>query len=196
MLYYVYVLKVPYSSVTLIWVPEGGNCVHVLASSHWSLSICHQMEVQAEEQAAESQKEKKLRERNEQYSRQLEEELEGLKVSAQTHIRTQTRIQQGLCAFLKVETDSVFFFFIWDTKIVIGSFLILLHTILPLICDNKFHQVVFSPHRHHPVEAGRFPCCSGFGGPDPGGGTLAWRNGEENTLVRGGAGTQRGTAWH
>uniref|UniRef100_A0AAQ5XYT5 Serine/threonine-protein kinase MRCK alpha n=1 Tax=Amphiprion ocellaris TaxID=80972 RepID=A0AAQ5XYT5_AMPOC len=33
-----------------------------------------------EEQAAETQKEKKLRERNEQYSRQLEEELEGLKV--------------------------------------------------------------------------------------------------------------------
>uniref|UniRef100_A0A3B5LWZ4 non-specific serine/threonine protein kinase n=1 Tax=Xiphophorus couchianus TaxID=32473 RepID=A0A3B5LWZ4_9TELE len=39
-----------------------------------------EMEVQAEEQAAEAQKEKKLRERNEQYSRQLEEELEGLKV--------------------------------------------------------------------------------------------------------------------
>uniref|UniRef100_A0A3Q0RU79 Serine/threonine-protein kinase MRCK alpha n=1 Tax=Amphilophus citrinellus TaxID=61819 RepID=A0A3Q0RU79_AMPCI len=38
------------------------------------------METQAEEQAAEKQKEKKLRERNEQYSRQLEEELEGLKV--------------------------------------------------------------------------------------------------------------------
>lgn len=43
------------------------------------------MEAQAEEQAAESQKERKLRERNEQYSRQLEEELEGLKVSVQTH---------------------------------------------------------------------------------------------------------------
>lgn len=39
------------------------------------------MEAQVEEQAAEAQKEKKLRERNEQYSRQLEEELEGLKVS-------------------------------------------------------------------------------------------------------------------
>ncbi|XP_072218586.1 serine/threonine-protein kinase MRCK alpha isoform X2 [Leuresthes tenuis] len=39
-----------------------------------------EMEVLAEEQAAESQKEKKLRERNEQYSRQLEEELEGLKL--------------------------------------------------------------------------------------------------------------------
>lgn len=38
------------------------------------------MEVQAEEQAAEAQKERKLRERNEQYSRQLEEDLEGLKV--------------------------------------------------------------------------------------------------------------------
>lgn len=39
------------------------------------------MEAQVEEQAAEAQKEKKLRERNEQYSRQLQEELEGLKVS-------------------------------------------------------------------------------------------------------------------
>nr|XP_040017146.1 serine/threonine-protein kinase MRCK alpha isoform X1 [Gasterosteus aculeatus aculeatus] len=39
-----------------------------------------EMEVQAEEQAAEAQKERKLRERNEQYSRQLEEDLEGLKV--------------------------------------------------------------------------------------------------------------------
>ncbi|XP_037541635.1 serine/threonine-protein kinase MRCK alpha isoform X2 [Nematolebias whitei] len=39
-----------------------------------------EVEVQSEEQAAEAQKEKKLRERNEQYSRQLEEELEGLKV--------------------------------------------------------------------------------------------------------------------
>uniref|UniRef100_A0A3Q2ZQ88 non-specific serine/threonine protein kinase n=1 Tax=Kryptolebias marmoratus TaxID=37003 RepID=A0A3Q2ZQ88_KRYMA len=39
-----------------------------------------EMEVQAEEQAVEAQKEKKLRERNEQHSRQLEEELEGLKV--------------------------------------------------------------------------------------------------------------------
>lgn len=51
----------------------------------------HQMEAQAEEQAAEAQKERKLRERNEQYSRQLEEELEGLKVSLQTesvHILT------------------------------------------------------------------------------------------------------------
>uniref|UniRef100_A0A3P9GZG8 non-specific serine/threonine protein kinase n=1 Tax=Oryzias latipes TaxID=8090 RepID=A0A3P9GZG8_ORYLA len=37
-------------------------------------------EVLAEEHAAEAQKEKKIRERNEQYSRQLEEELEGLKV--------------------------------------------------------------------------------------------------------------------
>lgn len=44
------------------------------------MCIHQQMEAQAEEQAAEAQKEKKLRERNEQYSRQLEEELEGLKV--------------------------------------------------------------------------------------------------------------------
>uniref|UniRef100_A0A3Q3GEA6 Serine/threonine-protein kinase MRCK alpha n=1 Tax=Labrus bergylta TaxID=56723 RepID=A0A3Q3GEA6_9LABR len=39
-----------------------------------------EMEAQAEEQSAEAQKERKLRERNEQYSRQLEEELEGLKL--------------------------------------------------------------------------------------------------------------------
>uniref|UniRef100_A0A3Q4BKD3 Serine/threonine-protein kinase MRCK alpha n=1 Tax=Mola mola TaxID=94237 RepID=A0A3Q4BKD3_MOLML len=39
-----------------------------------------EMEAQTEEQAAEAQKEKKLRERNEQYSRQLEEELEVLKL--------------------------------------------------------------------------------------------------------------------
>uniref|UniRef100_A0A8B9RN97 Serine/threonine-protein kinase MRCK alpha n=1 Tax=Astyanax mexicanus TaxID=7994 RepID=A0A8B9RN97_ASTMX len=38
-----------------------------------------EMETQAEERAAEAQKEKKLRERSEQYSRQLEEELEGVK---------------------------------------------------------------------------------------------------------------------
>lgn len=43
----------------------------------------HQMESQAEEQSAETQKERKLRERNEQYSRQLEEELERLKVTRQ-----------------------------------------------------------------------------------------------------------------
>ncbi|XP_047429682.1 serine/threonine-protein kinase MRCK alpha isoform X8 [Mugil cephalus] len=39
-----------------------------------------EMEAQAEEQSVETQKEKKMRERNEQYSRQLEEELEGLKL--------------------------------------------------------------------------------------------------------------------
>lgn len=38
-----------------------------------------EMEAQAEEWSAETQKEKKLRERSEQYSRQLEEELEGIK---------------------------------------------------------------------------------------------------------------------
>lgn len=56
-----------------------------------------QLEVQAEEQAAETQKEKKLRERNEQYSRQLEEELEGLKVSRQT---TVSQGSKALFAFL------------------------------------------------------------------------------------------------
>ncbi|KAM6965746.1 serine/threonine-protein kinase MRCK alpha isoform 3-T3 [Aplochiton taeniatus] len=38
-----------------------------------------ELEVQSEERAAEAQKERKLRERNEQYSRQLEDELEGMK---------------------------------------------------------------------------------------------------------------------
>lgn len=42
------------------------------------------MESQAEEQSAETLKEKKMRERNEQYSRQLEEELERLKVTLHT----------------------------------------------------------------------------------------------------------------
>uniref|UniRef100_A0A8C2GZA0 non-specific serine/threonine protein kinase n=1 Tax=Cyprinus carpio TaxID=7962 RepID=A0A8C2GZA0_CYPCA len=42
-----------------------------------------EMEAQAEEWSAETQKEKKLRERSEQYSRQLEEELEGMKVCKQ-----------------------------------------------------------------------------------------------------------------
>uniref|UniRef100_A0A4W5RWE7 Serine/threonine-protein kinase MRCK alpha n=1 Tax=Hucho hucho TaxID=62062 RepID=A0A4W5RWE7_9TELE len=39
----------------------------------------HKMEAQSEEQTADAQKERKLRERSEQYSRQLEEELDGLK---------------------------------------------------------------------------------------------------------------------
>uniref|UniRef100_A0A671PG26 non-specific serine/threonine protein kinase n=1 Tax=Sinocyclocheilus anshuiensis TaxID=1608454 RepID=A0A671PG26_9TELE len=39
-----------------------------------------ELEAQAEEQAAEAQKERKIRERTEQYSRQLEEELEGIKL--------------------------------------------------------------------------------------------------------------------
>ncbi|KAG9282641.1 serine/threonine-protein kinase MRCK alpha-like isoform X3 [Astyanax mexicanus] len=43
-----------------------------------------ELEAQAEEQAAEAQKERKLRERNEQYSRQLEEDLEGMKELKQT----------------------------------------------------------------------------------------------------------------
>lgn len=56
------------------------------------------MEAQAEEQAAEGQKERKLRERNEQYSRQLEEELEGLKVSLQNHTdERQSVLLQSWC---------------------------------------------------------------------------------------------------
>lgn len=57
--------------------------MHLIAEVY--LCVRHQMEAQAEEQAAEAQKERKLRERNEQYSRQLEEELEGLKVSVTPH---------------------------------------------------------------------------------------------------------------
>lgn len=67
-----------------------------------------QMEAQTEEQAAETQKERKLRERNEQYSRQLEEELEGLKVSPQMH----------------------------STKTSVVS--VLLHTIITLTCNARF----------------------------------------------------------
>lgn len=59
------------------------DVLHLIAEVY--LCIRHQMEAQAEEQAAEAQKERKLRERNEQYSRQLEEELEGLKVSVTPH---------------------------------------------------------------------------------------------------------------
>lgn len=43
--------------------------------------LSFQLEALAEEQAAEAQKERKLRERTEQFSRQLEEELEGMKVT-------------------------------------------------------------------------------------------------------------------
>uniref|UniRef100_A0A673MIA6 Serine/threonine-protein kinase MRCK alpha n=1 Tax=Sinocyclocheilus rhinocerous TaxID=307959 RepID=A0A673MIA6_9TELE len=45
-----------------------------------------ELEAQAEEQAAEAQKERKLRERTEQYSRQLEEDLEGMKVTMHEYI--------------------------------------------------------------------------------------------------------------
>lgn len=52
-------------------------CFHLVT---W---VCVHQQIEA--QAAEAQKERKLRERNEQYSRQLEEELEGLKVSLKAH---------------------------------------------------------------------------------------------------------------
>ena len=65
------------------------------------VSVHRQMEAQTEEQAAEAQKERKLRERNEQYSRQLEEELEGLKVSPQVskigHLSLQKCHDQPRC---------------------------------------------------------------------------------------------------
>uniref|UniRef100_A0A7N8X7J8 Serine/threonine-protein kinase MRCK alpha n=1 Tax=Mastacembelus armatus TaxID=205130 RepID=A0A7N8X7J8_9TELE len=53
-----------------------------------------EIEAQAEEQAAEAQKERKLRERNEQYSRQLEEELEGLKLKQAGPSATQASADQ------------------------------------------------------------------------------------------------------
>lgn len=66
---------------------EGIMVCHLHSHPITGIYACvHQMEAQAEEQAAEAQKERKLRERNEQYSRQLEEELEGLKVSLQTGV--------------------------------------------------------------------------------------------------------------
>uniref|UniRef100_A0A8B9KPT1 Serine/threonine-protein kinase MRCK alpha n=1 Tax=Astyanax mexicanus TaxID=7994 RepID=A0A8B9KPT1_ASTMX len=54
-----------------------------------------ELEAQAEEQAAEAQKERKLRERNEQYSRQLEEDLEGMKVQSFPFICTISQQEVG-----------------------------------------------------------------------------------------------------
>lgn len=67
-------------------VHDGKMALHLHSHPITGVHVCvrHQMEAQAEEQAAEAQKERKLRERNEQYSRQLEEELEGLKVGLQS----------------------------------------------------------------------------------------------------------------
>ncbi len=56
-----------------------------------------QLEAQAEEQAAEAQKERKLRERNEQYSRQLEEDLEGMKVTMHEYINIQVHLNKLEC---------------------------------------------------------------------------------------------------
>lgn len=58
----------------------------------------HQMESQAEEKSAETQKERKLRERNEQYSRQLEEELERLKVPRQARGAVDVGVHVGPAA--------------------------------------------------------------------------------------------------
>lgn len=70
----------------LIWIHEDKIAYdYDFIQSHEWVCVHRQMEAQAEEQAGEAQKERKLRERNEQYSRQLEEELEGLKVNLQTH---------------------------------------------------------------------------------------------------------------
>lgn len=58
-----------------------------------------ELEAQTEEQAAEAQKERKLRERTEQYSRQLEEELDGMKHLKQAgppHAATSSDQQQEL----------------------------------------------------------------------------------------------------
>lgn len=63
------------SVVSYLWI------CWLLAAYLMSVVFSFQLEAQAEEQAAEAQKERKLRERTEQYSRQLEEELEGMKVT-------------------------------------------------------------------------------------------------------------------
>lgn len=76
--------------------------MHLLTSVIFSH---RQLEAQAEEQAAETQKEKKLRERNEQYSRQLEEELEGLKASPETV----SQRSQVLLAFFLITKPLGFF---------------------------------------------------------------------------------------
>lgn len=51
------------------------------------LNLCSlfQIEAQAESAAAEASKDRKLRERSEQYAKQLENELEGLKVSPEQY---------------------------------------------------------------------------------------------------------------
>ncbi|XP_056873722.1 serine/threonine-protein kinase MRCK alpha isoform X2 [Takifugu flavidus] len=54
-----------------------------------------EMESQAEEQSVETQKERKLRERNEQYSRQLEEELERLKLKQAGSSTAPTSVDQA-----------------------------------------------------------------------------------------------------
>ncbi len=60
--------------------------VDLLAAYFMFVVFSSQLEAQAEERAAEAQKERKLRERNEQYSRQLEDELEGMKVTMHEYI--------------------------------------------------------------------------------------------------------------
>lgn len=82
-----------------------GNGVSSMLASKLEFFCSNQMEVQAEERAAEAQKERKLRERNEQYSRQLEEELEGLKVSVPTNTAEHEPVRlRSLCASLEENT--------------------------------------------------------------------------------------------
>lgn len=57
--------------------------------SSWGVYILwcfSQLEAQVEENAAEAQKERKLRDRTEQYSKQLEEELDGMKVTHSSYM--------------------------------------------------------------------------------------------------------------
>lgn len=60
--------------------------VDLLAAYLMFVVFSSQLEAQAEERTAEAQKERKLRERTEQYHRQLEEELEGMKVTMHEYI--------------------------------------------------------------------------------------------------------------
>ncbi|XP_066532576.1 serine/threonine-protein kinase MRCK alpha isoform X1 [Hoplias malabaricus] len=69
-----------------------------------------ELEAQVEEQSAEAQKERKLRERNEQYSRQLEEDLEGMKELKQAgppHVTGGSEQQEAARLRAELEKKSV-----------------------------------------------------------------------------------------
>ncbi|XP_059354445.1 serine/threonine-protein kinase MRCK alpha-like isoform X1 [Carassius carassius] len=69
--------------------------------------MCKELEAQAEEQAAEAQKEKKLRERTEQYSRQLEEDLEGMKLKPHHSVASSDQQQELMRIRAELEKKNV-----------------------------------------------------------------------------------------